>query len=140
VPFGINLAIAVVPTVVAVIASAAIPLAHPAWRLVPPCAVLLVAAAGTVDIVAGAVAGLVGFLLVDGFLVNRLGELSWHGMSDVDRATAIALCVGCGWVVGAVRRVLRQRRSWRLLHDFGPPALPRLGRTRPEKSMEVEHG
>jgi hypothetical protein len=142
VPLGINVAIAAVPTVVAVVIGGAIPSTHAVWRMVPVCVVLVSAVAGTVDALAGAIAGVLAFFLVDGFLVNRLGELSWHGMSDVDRVSALAMCVGCGWAIGVARRALRKRRFWRLLDGIRSPTveLRKQGRSRGHSHMEVERG
>jgi hypothetical protein len=51
------------------------------------------------DVRAGLAAGGLGYLLFDGFLVNRYGELTWTGRTSVWHlaAFALALTLGLGW-------------------------------------------
>jgi hypothetical protein len=51
-----------------------------------------------------AVAG-IGYLIFDGFLVNRLGELTWEGMTSLWRLFVFALAVGLGLGLRRVRAV-----------------------------------
>ena len=44
------------------------------------------------------------WLVVNGFLVDRFGELSWHGPADIDRAVMLILAGVLGLLIAAVRR------------------------------------
>ena len=114
VPFGINVAISTSAALAAAVVGALIPTGDPGWRVVPMCIALAAAGWATVDLAAGAIGAVVGFLLVNGFLINRLGNLSWHGSADAYRLAAVAACVGLGWAAGVARRLIRNRRSWQL--------------------------
>jgi hypothetical protein len=55
------------------------------------------------------------WLLVNGFLVDRFGELSWHGRADLYRAAALILAGAGGQVVGVLRLVrarIRDHERW----------------------------
>lgn len=54
--------------------------------------------------------GAVAWFIVNGFLVDRLGELRWHGPADVARAAALTTTAAAGLVIGQ-RRVRRSDRS-----------------------------
>ena len=56
---------------------------------------------------------LIAWLLVDGFLVNRLGELSWRGSSDIWRMLLFVAAGTLGLLVGVAYRQLRAVRSQR---------------------------
>jgi len=49
------------------------------------------------------VAGL-AWLVVNGFLVDRFGELSWHGTADIYRALMLISAGILGLLIAAVRR------------------------------------
>ncbi|WP_157546810.1 hypothetical protein [Hamadaea tsunoensis] len=51
--------------------------------------------------VAIAVAG-IGFLVFDGFLVNQLGVLSWHGWADAGRIAALGAALIFGRLAGDI--------------------------------------
>jgi hypothetical protein len=53
-----------------------------------------------------AVAG-IGFLVFNGFLVNQLGELSWHGSADVIRLAVLGAAVIFGRLLGDIFRLSR---------------------------------
>lgn len=97
-PFGINVA-AGAGVVVASVAVAPVLFPEPAARLL----VVVIAVGGFAaladDIRAGLAAGGLGYLLFDGFLVNRYGELTWTGTTSVWHlvAFALALALGLGW-------------------------------------------
>jgi MFS family permease len=102
--------------VAAAFVSAAVPATAPGGRL----AVLAVALAGfaalTVDLVAvAAVAGLAA-LVCNGFLVNQLGVLSWHGTADAVRLAVLAAAAAVGLAAGAGHRFVRRARLWRARH------------------------
>jgi len=95
---GIGLAIGVVAVVGATIGAAALTAGVPGRLAV--IALVAGAVAAWVDDARAAVATAgVGFLLFDGFLVNRYGDLSWHGRTSLWQVAvlAVALGVGRGW-------------------------------------------
>jgi hypothetical protein len=102
-PFGINVGIGAVVVVAASMAAAVFPAVG--VRL----AVVAVSVAGYAAVVcdvgaAFAVAGL-GYLLFNGFLVNRLGELTWDGTASLWHASALLLAILLGTGVRWVRAV-----------------------------------
>jgi hypothetical protein len=66
-----------------------------------------------ITVAAGAVTAVLAWPVVDGFLVDRLGVLAWHGPADLWRAAALAaagLAGGAGWRwLGRIR----DHRAWR---------------------------
>ena len=114
-PVGINVALGAVVIVAATALAARLPGADSIGRSALVAIGLAVFAAGTVDW--RAVLGLVlpAWLVMNGFLVNRLGDLSWHGRADLVRVL-ILLSGGCaGLIAGAVnRRMLEARERWHL--------------------------
>ena len=58
----------------------------------------------TGDRVAAAWAAGLAWLVVNGFLVDRVGELPWHGPADVYRAAMLTLAGVLGLLIAAVRR------------------------------------
>jgi hypothetical protein len=109
-PVGINIAVGIVAAVAAMMLAALLPASAGAWRLVPVAAALFLIGALTVDPTAVVFVATVAYLLVIGFLVNRYGVLTWHGMSDIYRLFVIAVSAGAGLMVGAVRRWRRRPR------------------------------
>jgi hypothetical protein len=114
-PIGINLAVGAVMITAAVFAAASVPIADPQWR----CAVVAVAlglfAAFTLDWLAVAAVVLPTWMIMNGFLVNHLGDLSWHGRADLDRFVVLVGAGLVGLAVGGARqRVqgLRERWQW----------------------------
>jgi hypothetical protein len=109
-PFGIDLAVGAVVMVAAVLGAGALFPDVPG-RLV----VVALALAGYTALVGQARAGLatvvVGFLLFNGFLVNRYGELSWDGTTSAWHLGLLALAAGAGLAVRWVRRA-RVREAW----------------------------
>jgi hypothetical protein len=55
----------------------------------------------------------VAFLVFDGFLVNQLGELSWHGAADDQRLFVFILVSISGMLVGVAYRAVREWAVWR---------------------------
>lgn len=109
-PVGITIGLGVIGVVAAVEVAAMLPASAGLWRLAPPAAALAVLGAGTADPVAvAAVAGLC-CLVVNGFLVNRFGVLTWHGTPDMYRLLVVAVSAGAGLLVGAVRQWRRRPR------------------------------
>jgi len=48
----------------------------------------------------------------NGLLVNRLGELSWHGRLDVRFVIGLLAAVSMGMVAAQIREGMRSRRRW----------------------------
>jgi hypothetical protein len=118
-PTGILIGIGALTVVGGGLVAAAAP---GAWRLGIIAAAVAAFAALALDLVAVPVTVVLAWLVVNGFLVDRFGELSWHGRPDIYRAGMLVVAGGLGQAVGRARRVMwnrRQRRSfeaeWRLL-------------------------
>jgi hypothetical protein len=112
-PVGVNVALGSAVVVVAAVVSAAVPPSAGAVRLGLFASAQGLFAATTVDPLAVLMVGVLGFGVFDGFLVNQLGELTWHGAADVARLWVLAAAAVCGLVVGAVYRGVRRARLWR---------------------------
>jgi hypothetical protein len=100
-PFGIDLATGAVVMVGA--AFAAVVFRDIDARL----AAVAVAAGGFAAVAAGArasfaVAG-IGYLIFNGFLVNRLGDLTWDGKTSLWHLSAFAFAVGLGLALRRLR-------------------------------------
>jgi len=97
-----------------------------AWRLGIVAVAVAVFAAVADDLIAVPVTVVLAWLVVNGFLVDRFGVLSWHGRPDIYRAAMIVVAGALGQVVGRVRRARLERRQrhsfaaeWHLLvQDF----------------------
>jgi hypothetical protein len=109
-PAGINLGLGVVLVVAAVLVAAVIPPVDGYWRFGLVAGAVGLFAGLTVDQVALLGVAVIAWLLADGFLVNRLGELSWHGSSDIWR---MALLVTTGTVGLLLGEAYRQVLAWR---------------------------
>ena len=93
--------------VVSAFVTAAVPVSAGAVRLGLVAAALGVFAALTVNAAAVTAVGVLALLVFDGFLVNQLGELSWHGAADERRLFAFIAVSIVGMVVGTGHRALR---------------------------------
>ena len=114
-PVGINVGVGAVAVVSAAVVAAMVPVVDAGWRFGVVAAAVGLFAAFTLDQRAlGPVAG-IAWLVVNGFLVNRLGELSWHGSADLLRLMLLVVVGTSGLVVGEVAMAARGRRDrWRL--------------------------
>jgi hypothetical protein len=78
-------------------------------------AVMVVAVAGFAALTAGvrnvAAIVLLAWLVVNGFLVDRFGDLAWHGRADVVRAVLLVAAGGLGLAAGACVRAYAGWRS-----------------------------
>ncbi len=113
-PVGIDVAVGATAVVIAMFVASAIPRAQPGWRCALVALAVGVFAATTVDL--PAVAALVPgtWMVMDGFLVNRLGDLSWHGSPDAYRLLALIAAGGLGLALGGMNhRVHELRQQWR---------------------------
>lgn len=112
-PAGINLGLGAVLVVAAVLVAAVVPPAHGYWRFGLVAAAVGSFAALTVDRTALLGVALIAWLLADGFLVNRDGELSWHGSSDIWRTMLLVAAGIAGLLVGEAHRQVAAWRSHR---------------------------
>jgi H+/gluconate symporter-like permease len=112
-PTGIAVALGSAVIVVSAFVSAAVPASVGTVRLGPVAVALAGFAALTVNPAAVAAVGGLGFLVFDGFLVNQLGELSWHGPADVRRLMVLAAAGVLGIGTGTAYRAVRRMRAWR---------------------------
>jgi hypothetical protein len=58
----------------------------------------------------------IAWLLVNGFLVDQLGVLAWHGPADLERLGVLAGAGAIGLAVGVLRNLLHKRspeEEWR---------------------------
>ncbi len=116
-PVGINVAAGVVVMVAAALAAALVPQSAPAARLGLMALALAAFASLAVDLTAVVMVGGLGYLIVNGFLVNGLGELSWHGAAEVWRLVALGAAALGGLGGGAMYRAARRARLWRLRRE-----------------------
>ncbi|GGM90902.1 hypothetical protein ACFFX1_13425 [Dactylosporangium sucinum] len=110
-PAGLTLAAgAAGVVVVAVLCAATTTPSSTAARLV--ALALWSAAIGAVgDLVAATGTAAIAWTVLNGFLVNELGELTWHGPADVARLGVLLGAAVLSWLAVLVRRVLRHRRE-----------------------------
>ena len=110
-PVGINVAVGAATITIALFAASAVPIVDPQWRCAVVAAALGLFAASTVDWVAVSAVVLPTWMVMNGFLVNHLGDLTWHGWADVDRFLALVAAGGAGLAVSAARRALLDLRE-----------------------------
>jgi hypothetical protein len=109
-PVGLQVGAGAVMVVLAAIVAAFLPVSSSWSRAVPVAVAVFAFALCSVQVRSVAVTTVLGYLLVIGFLVNRFGELSWHGWPDAARLALISGAAGAGRAVGAARsRQLRER-------------------------------
>jgi MFS family permease len=114
-PVGINVGVGSVAIVVAGLVAAAIPTADPEWRFGVMAAAVGLFAAITVDHFALLPVAVLAFLVTNGFLEDRLGELSWHGSTDLWRLLLLVMIGTFGLAAGEVyRQVHALRARWRV--------------------------
>jgi hypothetical protein len=116
-PVGIDVAAGAVLVVVAGLVAAAVPAAGGPARLVVLAVAVGLFAALAVDPVALAVVVLLACLVDNGFLVDRQGQLDWHGWPDVYRIGSLVAAAGLGLAVGAVGAWVRRTRARRRVGD-----------------------
>jgi K+-sensing histidine kinase KdpD len=71
-----------------------------------------------------------GWLFLNGFLVNRQGDLRWHGRDDTVR---IVLLAGVAVAVSAARSVQLARQRYRRIPPSWP--VPQLDGTAPDETL-----
>lgn len=109
-PTGIAVAIGAVTVVVAVMAAAFLPASAAAARLSVLAVALGTFAAATVNPTAVAAVTVLGWLMFDGFLVNRFGELTWTGRVDERRLAVVVAAALVGLAAGGLWRWAEARR------------------------------
>jgi len=105
---GILVGLGSLGAVVAAVIAAAVPSGYSGVRYGVLVVFLVAFAAFAEDAVAAVAVGVVGFLVFGGFLVNQLGELSWHGAADFDRLLAVTAAISVGRLAGDVYRWRRR--------------------------------
>jgi hypothetical protein len=101
-PVGVNLAAGAAAVVVAAMVAALVPAVDGGRRVAVLAVVVGGFAAVTADPRAVAGVGLVAWLVDNGFLVDRVGVLSWHGSADLYRAVVLAAAGGAGLLIRAL--------------------------------------
>ncbi|WP_345636040.1 hypothetical protein [Rugosimonospora acidiphila] len=111
---GINLGVGAVMVLAGVVVASLIPVAYTGWRFAVVAVAVGLFAAMTVDHLALGPVALLGWLVVNGFLVDRFGELSWHGSSDLYRAVLLVMAGALGLALGEARvQIHGLRTRWR---------------------------
>jgi hypothetical protein len=114
-PVGINVAVGAVAITMGSFVASRIPAGDPQARCVAIAVVLGAFATATNDWRPVAVLILPTWMVMNGFLVNQLGALSWHGSADLDRILALALAGCVGLSMAAVHRRRRElQERWEL--------------------------
>ncbi|MGY0237158.1 hypothetical protein [Longispora urticae] len=110
-PLGINIALGSALLLVTAFLAAMVPGSEPVVRYAVLVLAVALFAAVTGDAFALGFVVLVGFAIFNGFLVNRLGELSWHGLTDMLRLGALVLAATTGLAAGEAYRLVRRHRE-----------------------------
>ena len=113
IPTGFGVAAGSAVITASALLAAAVPVSAGAARLDVVAVSLAVFASSPITAAAAAATGLLAYLVVDGFLVNSLGQLSWHGAVDGWRLLTLAVAVIGGFAAGVVCRAVRCRLRWR---------------------------
>jgi hypothetical protein len=117
-PAGITLAAGAAAVTAAALVAATLPASQPGWRFALIAATVGGFAAVTMDQRALPGVALLGWLIANGFLVDRLGELSWHGSSDIWRMIILVFAAALGLAAGEAYRQIRDLRyRWRVRGD-----------------------
>jgi hypothetical protein len=103
-PIAIAVAAGAVAVVAAAVTAAVLPMSAGALRLGVMAIALTVFAATTADPRAVAAVTALGWLVFDGFLVNRFGDLTWTGRLDEWRLGVLVAGAVVGLAAGVLRR------------------------------------
>jgi MFS family permease len=101
---GIGIGLGAATVVVAGLLAAAVPVADQPWRFAVMVIAVVVFGALFGGRLAVACAAGLAWLVVNGFLVDRFGELSWHGTADIYRALMLISAGVLGLLIAAMRR------------------------------------
>jgi hypothetical protein len=113
-PTGIAVGVGAVVMVVVGVVAAMVPAAYPGWRFGLIAVTVMVFAVVSLDHRALAMVAVIGALIFNGFLENRLGQLAWH-TDDLWRLLLLAMVGGFGLAIGeACRYVLDLRIRYRM--------------------------
>ncbi len=113
-PTGIAIGVGGAAVVAAALLAALIPPVYAGWRFAVVAGAVGVFAVLARDGWAVAAVAALGWLVVNGFLVNRMGELSWHGSADLLRLMALVFIDGIALSLGEGLYGLRDLRArWR---------------------------
>jgi hypothetical protein len=135
-PTGIAVAVGAVTVVVAAIVAAFLPASAAAARLGVMAVALGTFAAATVDPPAVAAVTVLGWLVFDGLLVNRFGDLTWTGRVDERRLGVLVAAAVAGLAAGGLRRWAEGRRRDAELEALASGAAdPEFGMTEGEGTM-----
>jgi hypothetical protein len=110
-PSGIAVGLGAVAMVVAGIVAAMIPTAYPGWRFGVIAGAVAAFAAVSLDQWALAGVAVIGFLISNGFLEDRLGQLAWHGSADLWRVLLLVMAGALGLAVGEAARFVHAARG-----------------------------
>ncbi|WP_432974993.1 hypothetical protein [Dactylosporangium sp. CA-233914] len=111
-PTGITLAAGSAAVVATALLAAAVTAASaPVERLVAMAACVCVVGAFGADLVAALATAVIAWSVLNGFLVDRLGTLTWHGTADAIRLTVLCGAALAGWLAALAHRVARHRRD-----------------------------
>jgi hypothetical protein len=111
VPTGLAIGIGAVAMVAAGMVAAAIPTAYPGWRFGVVAAAVGMFAAVSLDQVALAAVAVIGFMISNGFLEDRFGQLAWHGSADMWRLMLLVIAGAWGLAAGEAYRYISRMRE-----------------------------
>jgi hypothetical protein len=123
-PTGLTIGLGSLIVVGAAVVAGMLPASDGASRLALVMVAVAVVAALSRDLIAVPCVVVLAWLIVNGFLVDRFGVLSWHGHSDVYRAVMLVAAAGFGQIAGLIWWRWRAMR-W---HAAAPPGLDEKGR------------
>ncbi len=87
--------------------------------------------------IAGAIAALVcAALFADGFVVDQMGRLAWHGTVDLERLGALVFAAIVGLSVRAVLWLSRKPKPVPVITTVAPRRVPGFA-TRPHRTMHL---
>jgi hypothetical protein len=107
-PTGIAVGLGAGFLLVAAVLGATVPANDPGLRVAPMVIAVALTGALTGDRLAAAGIAVTAMLVVNGFLVNEDGQLSWHGRADLWRIGALAVACAVGLVLAAARHGRRE--------------------------------
>jgi hypothetical protein len=116
-PTGLSIGIGAATVVASTMLAATIPATDAGWRFAVVAVTFGVFAALVPDRSAVAWTGGLAWLLVNGFLVDSFGELSWHGRSDLYRALMLVAVAAAGLAIGQGVRLWSVWRGYRRFDD-----------------------
>jgi hypothetical protein len=101
---GILIGIGSVAVVVGALVAAAVPVVDGTVRYGVLAGILVIFSAFALAWAASAAVAAIGFLVFNGFIIDRSAELSWHGTADLTRLLVLAASVCVGRLLGEIYR------------------------------------